>query len=128
VPCRTADAEAWWPGKRDMNSPATQGAVAACLRCPVEAACLAYALAADERFGAWRGMLPDERSPTARRRVACLLIVETYRTRIRTAEYGVVLVAVHGDAEGGYTATARADTELPVRQAPGMKLRLAPGR
>lgn len=61
VPCRVASAETWWPDKRDADGPATHGAIAACHRCPAETACLAYALAADERFGVWGGTLPEER-------------------------------------------------------------------
>jgi Transcription factor WhiB len=64
VPCQTGDKEAWWPDKRDLDSPATQGAVAGCRRCPAEGACLAYALAADERFGVWGGTLPEDRRRT----------------------------------------------------------------
>jgi Transcription factor WhiB len=66
VPCETGDAEAWWPDRRDLGSPATHGAVAGCRRCPVEVACLSYALAADERFGVWGGTLPDERRRSRR--------------------------------------------------------------
>ena len=36
-------------------------AVDACCACPAMDACLAYALAADERRGIWGGTLPDER-------------------------------------------------------------------
>jgi WhiB family redox-sensing transcriptional regulator len=61
VPCRVAKAETWWPDKRDADGPAAHGAVAACHRCPAESACLAYALAADERFGVWGGTLPEDR-------------------------------------------------------------------
>jgi len=51
VPCRTGDAEAWWPDRKQLHSPATRGTVAACRRCPAQVACLAYVLAAEERFG-----------------------------------------------------------------------------
>jgi hypothetical protein len=62
VPCRTADAEAWWPRtRRDYNAPPARMAVAGCDICRARAACLAYALAADERFGLWGGATPEER-------------------------------------------------------------------
>lgn len=50
-----AHPEAWWePGSAET-------AKAACGRCPVRVECLAYALAADERFGVWGGLGPEER-------------------------------------------------------------------
>jgi hypothetical protein len=67
VPCRTADNSAWWPDKRDLDSPATHGAIAACRRCPLRGPCAEYAIAADERFGVWGATLPDERRATRRR-------------------------------------------------------------
>jgi hypothetical protein len=74
VPCQTADASAWWPDRRDLNSPATEGAIAACRRCPLRGPCAEYAIAADERFGVWGATLPDERrtlrgSPRANQRL-----------------------------------------------------------
>ncbi len=60
VPCQT-DTEAWWPDRKDLDAPSTRSAVRACWRCPARAACLSFALAANERFGVWGGMLPDER-------------------------------------------------------------------
>ncbi|MCU1614691.1 MAG: Transcription factor WhiB [Frankiales bacterium] len=60
VPCR-ADPAAWWPDRKYLNSPTTNAAVMACEGCPARDACLAYALAADEREGVWGGLLPDER-------------------------------------------------------------------
>jgi hypothetical protein len=62
VPCRTSDAEAWWPDKKTMDAPSTREAVRGCWRCPARDACLAYAVAADERFGIWGGLVPDERA------------------------------------------------------------------
>src|SRR3954454_23603442 len=62
VPCGTAeDVSAWWPDRRDLHSPATREAVAACCECPLRHPCAEYALAADERFGVWGATLPDER-------------------------------------------------------------------
>jgi hypothetical protein len=57
-PCEEGEPEAWWPSPR---SPADPVAVEGCGRCPARSPCLAYALAADERFGVWGGLLPDER-------------------------------------------------------------------
>ena len=61
VACRSADASAWWPDKRDLNSPTTHGAIAACQRCPLRRPCAEYAIVADERFGVWGATLPHER-------------------------------------------------------------------
>jgi Transcription factor WhiB len=61
VPCRTGDAAAWWPDARQVHSPPTRAALDACRRCPAAAPCLAYAMAADERYGIWGGTTPDER-------------------------------------------------------------------
>src|SRR3954447_12067251 len=66
VPCQTADASAWWPDRRDLDSPATRSALAACGRCPVRHPCAAYALTADERFGIWGATTPDQRREAAR--------------------------------------------------------------
>ncbi len=60
VPCQT-DTEAWWPDGKELDAPATRMAVRACWSCPARAACLGYAIAADERFGVWGGLLPAER-------------------------------------------------------------------
>lgn len=65
VPCRTSDAEAWWPDKPQMDAPSTRRAVQSCWRCPARAECLDYAIAADERFGVWGATLPDERREAA---------------------------------------------------------------
>jgi hypothetical protein len=61
VPYRSADASAWWPDRRDLHSPATRAAIAACCRCPLRHPCAEYAIAADERFGVWGATLPEER-------------------------------------------------------------------
>jgi hypothetical protein len=61
VPCRTSDAEAWWPDRKDLDAPSTRAAVRACWTCPARPPCLAYAVAADERGGIWGGLLLDER-------------------------------------------------------------------
>lgn len=66
VPCQESDVTAWWPDKRDLDSPSTHGAVAACRRCPLQAPCAAYAITADERFGLWGGTTPDERRAVRR--------------------------------------------------------------
>lgn len=70
APCQSGDVDAWWPDKKDEQRPAAQGAVTDCLSCPARVACLDYALAADERFGIWGGMLPAERGATRLPKVA----------------------------------------------------------
>src|SRR4051794_2397003 len=47
VPCQESDNAAWWPDKRDLASPATHSAIAACRRSPLQAPCSQYAFAAD---------------------------------------------------------------------------------
>ena len=70
VPCGTADdVSAWWPDKRDLHSPKTYGAVAACRRCALRHPCAEYAIAADERFGVWGATTPDERQAIKGKRV-----------------------------------------------------------
>ena len=61
VPCRSADASAWWPDRRDLDSAATHGAINACRKCPLQRPCAEYAVVADERFGVWGATLPEER-------------------------------------------------------------------
>ncbi len=68
VPCRTSDPEAWWPERRDLDSPPSLAAV--CRRCPSRDSCLTYALAADEREGIWGGMTRAERLQASRADVA----------------------------------------------------------
>ncbi len=58
TPCQSGDPEAWWASKPVDRA---LKAIEACYRCQAQDACLTYALAADERFGIWGGMLPEER-------------------------------------------------------------------
>ena len=53
VPC-VADPETWWV---TPASPRVEEALYGCSRCPVEALCLAYAVAAGEREGVWGGVV-----------------------------------------------------------------------
>jgi WhiB family redox-sensing transcriptional regulator len=62
TPCAVGPAEAWWPSRDE-----TTDAAAACRMCPAREACLAYAVAANERAGVWGGLLPAERRRLARR-------------------------------------------------------------
>lgn len=65
VPCRLSPVPQAWdfdgPVSRDLASVAVDG----CLVCPVRRLCLQYALAADERFGVWGALRPDERAALA---------------------------------------------------------------
>jgi hypothetical protein len=61
VACQTAEVAAWWPDRRDLDSPATRGALDACRKCSLQRPCAEYAIAAAERFGVWGATLPDER-------------------------------------------------------------------
>lgn len=61
VACQTSDPEAWWPDHKEVDELPARMAVACCRRCPAAAPCLAYALAADHRYGIWGGTTPEER-------------------------------------------------------------------
>ncbi len=65
APCAVGDAKAWWPSRGESTD-----AVAGCRICPARDACLAYAVAANERAGVWGGLLPGERRQLARRDAA----------------------------------------------------------
>lgn len=54
--CAQADPEAWFPARGSTVRPA----VRVCRACPIEADCLEWALATDQRFGVWGGQ--SERS------------------------------------------------------------------
>jgi len=55
--CAGVDPEVFFPEDADS----TREAKAVCARCPVRAACVAYALATGERFGIWGGLNEAER-------------------------------------------------------------------
>lgn len=61
VPCQTSDPEAWWPDRKEVDDFPARMALDACSVCAAREACLAYAVAADEREGIWGGTLPAER-------------------------------------------------------------------
>jgi hypothetical protein len=61
VACQTTDAEAWWPDSKVAHGPPARMALDACRRCEAARPCLAYALAADHRYGIWGATLPEER-------------------------------------------------------------------
>lgn len=69
-PCRRSPVPAAWEYDSAASRRLAGEAAALCLRCPVLAACLAYALAADERFGVWGALTPDERRGLALEDVA----------------------------------------------------------
>lgn len=60
--CKWSDGEGFY-----AETPTAQ-ALATCQRCPVRDACLADALARDERWGLWGGMTPSQRRRLARQR------------------------------------------------------------
>jgi len=63
--CSQLDPELWFPEPWEDDAPAK----AVCGRCPVRAACLAYALAANEQHGVWGGFSTEERREIQRRRL-----------------------------------------------------------
>lgn len=62
--CAEQDPEIFFPPKNDSG----EAARATCARCPVREDCLAYALAADEKFGIWGGLDESERRALHRKR------------------------------------------------------------
>lgn len=62
--------EAWWPDLSPEGLELAETAVSACMSCPAIEECLAYALAADERFGIWGGRTEQERGWSRGRRLA----------------------------------------------------------
>jgi hypothetical protein len=59
--CAQADPDAFFPEDEQWSGEAKR----VCARCPVAATCLAYALAADERWGIWGGLTTKERDEVA---------------------------------------------------------------
>jgi len=62
--CADTDPAFFFP---PQGHPATR-ARQICARCPVRDDCLSYALDADEKYGIWGGLDPDERRKLRRRR------------------------------------------------------------
>lgn len=66
--CRREDPELFWPV--GTSGPALQQiaeAKSVCRRCPVQAACLEWALESGQDGGVWGGMSEDERRALKRR-------------------------------------------------------------
>jgi WhiB family redox-sensing transcriptional regulator len=68
--CKGVDPELFFssedlPDKRDRVERESV-AKSICAACPVRAECLAYAIAAGERYGIWGGLNPQERRAVAR--------------------------------------------------------------
>jgi WhiB family redox-sensing transcriptional regulator len=59
------DPDTWFPPNR--RAPQVTEAKKACAECPVQLACLEFALANDERFGIWGGLDEDERDALRKR-------------------------------------------------------------
>lgn len=57
--CKGFDPDLWFPEKGDNRTAGI--AIAICNDCPVTAACLRYALDANERDGIWGGLTPMDR-------------------------------------------------------------------
>lgn len=56
--CMQIDPELWFPEKGDAN----RAAIRFCGQCPVQQACLRYALKTDQKYGIWGGLTADQRS------------------------------------------------------------------
>jgi WhiB family redox-sensing transcriptional regulator len=61
--CSQMDPELWFPEPWEDETPAKL----ICRRCPVREACLAHALNANEEYGIWGGLSPEERREMRRR-------------------------------------------------------------
>jgi WhiB family redox-sensing transcriptional regulator len=71
--CAQADLDAWFPGKGQREL--TQLAKRICVRCPVRAQCLEYALSGADTWGGiatgiWGGATPQERDQLRQQRKA----------------------------------------------------------
>ena len=67
--CRNHFPDIWFPIAGDHRGQ-WAAAKAICATCPVATECLDYAIAADERWGCWGGMTPDERRRIKKERAA----------------------------------------------------------
>lgn len=67
--CRHYDPEWWFPPKGD-NRQTLDVAIGICRECPVQDACLAYALEHNEQYGVWGGLTTNERRALRARRVS----------------------------------------------------------
>lgn len=59
-PCQQTDPELWFSDRDDIGI-TYRIAKKFCQQCPVQKECLEYALAANETFGIWGGLTPQER-------------------------------------------------------------------
>lgn len=70
LPCQQMDPETWFPASEALtpaNVRDIAAATAACAICPIESACLEYALDAGIEFGIWGGKTATERRAILRR-------------------------------------------------------------
>ena len=71
--CAQVDPELWFPASGQPN----RKAKLVCSWCDAQADCLAFALRANEQYGVWGGLSPEERRRLRRRqREAALVAVE----------------------------------------------------
>jgi len=66
--CAEIDPDLFMPEKGAKGREDTRAAIAVCQQCPVQAACLEYALVNDVRYGIWGGQSAQDRDrdrPTA---------------------------------------------------------------
>ncbi len=71
--CRFNDRDLFFPPEEERGRYVAFREAAAkqiCRSCPVRGECLGYALAADERYGVWGGLSPEERERVRRARRA----------------------------------------------------------
>lgn len=70
-----------------------RAAKAVCSDCPVQGACLDFALRNDEQFGVWGGMTPTERTRERQRRQAAVTAEERAATQVAPEERSEQLAA-----------------------------------
>lgn len=115
--CAQVDPKLFYP----EQGGSTRQAKAVCARCPVQAECLAYALAQGERYGIWGGL-----GSHTRRKLTTPARTDAPRRGLHRRAGWIAQLANAGrnDTEIAELAGCSTRTVLRVRQAAG----IAPGR
>lgn len=66
--CREVGGDLWTPDQTEGSKGAIHRAIKLCGKCPVQAACLEYALDRGEMHGVWGGTTPTQRKRLRRER------------------------------------------------------------
>lgn len=68
-PCQVTDPEIWYSTEENGKQNRYRKATEMCGQCPAIQACANYAIAADEQFGVWGGLTPQQRSALRNKRL-----------------------------------------------------------